>query len=73
MAVSQSMDISAVTPALLRHIDNQSTQTGDAVTVSVMRKAMDIQSQQAAALIESAAQAVPRPQAGPGQLIDVHA
>lgn len=67
------MDISAISPSLLQQIGNGATRTGDAVSISVMRKAMDIQSEQAMALIESAKAAAPAPQSGPGQLIDTHA
>ena len=67
------MDISAISPSLLQHIGNSATQTGDAVSISVMRKALDIQSEQAMALIESAKSVAPAPQSGPGQLVDTYA
>ena len=67
------MDISAISSSLLQNISNNATQTGDAVTVSVMRKAMDIQSAQAAQLIESVAQSMPDPAARVGRNIDVRA
>ena len=65
------MDISAISSSLLQNISNGASQTGDAVTVSVMRKAMDIQSAQAAQLIESVAQSMPDPAVRVGQNIDV--
>ena len=65
------MDISAVSSSLLQNISNNATQTGDAVTVSVMRKAMDIQAAQATQLIESVAQSMPDPAVRVGQNIDV--
>ena len=65
------MDISAVSSSLLQNISNSATQSGDAVTVSVMRKAMDIQAAHAAQLIESVAQSMPDPAVRVGQNIDV--
>ena len=65
------MDISAISGSLLQNISNSATQTGDAVTVSVMRKAMDIQAAQATQLIESVAQSMPDPAVRVGQNIDV--
>ena len=44
-------------------------QTGDAVAVSVQKKAMDIQQSQAQQLIQSVEQSVPQPQTS----IDVYA
>ena len=67
------MDISAISSSLLQNISNSASQTGDAVTVSVMRKAMDIQSAQAAQLIESVTQSMPDPAVRVGQNIDVKA
>lgn len=67
------MDISAVSNSLLRQIGNSATQTGDAVSVSLMRKAMDIQSSQATQLIESVAGSLPDPGTRPGSIIDVKA
>ena len=67
------MDISAISSSLLQHISNSATQNGDAVTVSVMRKAMDIQAAQATQLIESVAQSMPDPAARVGQNINVKA
>lgn len=67
------MDVSGISPSLLQQISNGATGNGDAVTVSVMRKALDIQSSQAAQLIESVAQSMPDPAARLGQRIDVRA
>jgi len=63
------MDISSVSSSLIQQISNTSTETGDAVTIKVMRKALDIQEQQAMQLIESAAQSSP----AKAQKIDVFA
>lgn len=65
------MDISAISSSLLQKISNSASQTGDAVSVSVMRKAMDIQSAQAAQLIESVTQSMLDPAVRVGQNIDV--
>jgi hypothetical protein len=56
-------------------LDQYSTRTGDAVTTATMKKAMDIQAQQAAQLIESARASAPQPQQPDhlGQNIDVSA
>lgn len=58
---------------MLRQISQDATVNGDAVSVKVLRKAMDIQSEQALALIEAAAQVAPQAGQGPGQLIDTFA
>lgn len=55
------MDISGVSSSLMQHIANGATQTGDAVSISVMKKALDIQAQQSSQLIESAVQSAPEP------------
>ena len=67
------MDISGISASLLQGISNGATQSGDAVTVSVMRKAMDIQASQATQLIDSVAQSMPYPAARVGQNINVKA
>ncbi|MCB1798526.1 MAG: YjfB family protein [Gammaproteobacteria bacterium] len=67
------MDISAVSNSLLRQIGNSATQTGDAVSISLMRKAMDIQSSQATQLIESVAGSMSDPGTRLGSIIDVKA
>lgn len=56
------MDISGVSSSLMQHIANGATQTGDAVSISVMKKALDIQAQQSAELIASVQQTAPAPQ-----------
>lgn len=73
MAANLNMDISNSTQALARQLASNSSPNGDAVSLSVMRKALDVQAQQANALIESVASAAPRPSEGPGQVIDTFA
>lgn len=73
MAASLSMNISSVPDSLLQHIGNSATQSGDAVAVSMMRKALDIQAAQATQLIEAAAQTAPSPSGSLGHNIDVRA
>ncbi|MDJ0740295.1 MAG: YjfB family protein [Gammaproteobacteria bacterium] len=65
------MDISGVSASVLQGIGNSATQPGDAVTISVLRKAMDIQASQAAQLIESVAKSMPDPASRVGQNVDV--
>jgi len=65
------MEISAISSSLLQQVSNSATQTGDAVTISVMRKALDIQSSQANQLIESVAQSMPDPGSRLGQNINI--
>ena len=67
------MDVSGISGSLLQQIGNGATQSGDAVTISVMRKAMDIQAAQATQLIESVAQSMPDPAPRVGQNINVKA
>ena len=67
------MDVSGISGSLLQQIGNGATQSGDAVTISVMRKAMDIQAAQATQLIESVAQSMPDPASRVGQNINVKA
>jgi len=67
------MDISAVSTSMLQQISNSATRPGDAVSVTLMRKALDIQSSQAAQLIESVAQSMPDPGSRLGRNIDVRA
>lgn len=73
MAVSLGMEISAIPNSLLQQINNSATQSGDAVAVTVMRKALDIQARQAAQLIQSVSQGTPDPASRIGQNIDVRA
>jgi hypothetical protein len=67
------MDVSGISGSLLQQIGNGATQSGDAVTISVMRKAMDIQAAQATQLIESVAQSMPDPASRVGRNINVKA
>ena len=67
------MDISAVSNSLLQQISNSATRTGDAVSVTMMRKALDIQSSQATQLIASVAKSMPDPGDRLGQNIDIRA
>jgi len=53
------MDISGVSPSMLAA--SGPVQTGDAVAISVQKKAMDIQSAQAQQLIQSVEESVPEP------------
>ena len=65
------MDISSVSGSLVQQINNNATQTGDAVSIAMMRKALDIQAAQASQLIQSAAQSMPDPGARLGQNVDI--
>lgn len=65
------MGISGISSSLLQQINNSATQTGDAVSIKMMREALDIQSAQAAQLINSVAESVPAPAKGSGQYIDI--
>jgi hypothetical protein len=65
------MVISGISSSLLQQINNGATQTGDAVSIKMMREALDIQSAQAAQLINSVAEGVPAPAKGSGQHIDI--
>jgi len=65
------MDISGISNSLLQQIGNGATQTGDAVSISLMRKALDIQSSQATQLIESVARSMPDAGSRLGQNIDI--
>lgn len=67
------MDVSGISGSLLQQIGNGATQSGDTVTISVMRKAMDIQAAQATQLIESVAQSMPDPASRVGRNINVKA
>ncbi len=53
------MDISGVSPSMLAA--SGSVQTGDAVSVSVQKKAMDIQASLAQQMIQSVEESVPEP------------
>lgn len=65
------MDSTGISNSLTQQINNSATQTGDAVSISLMRKALDIQSSQAAQLIESVARSMPDPDNRLGQNIDI--
>ena len=67
------MDISGISGSLLQQISNGATQNGDAVAISMMRKALDIQASQAGQLIQSAAQSMPDPGSQLGQNVDIRA
>lgn len=69
------MDISGVSNSMLQSIANTSTQNGDAVTVSVMKKALDVQEQQAAQMIESVKDSAPKQSEAKviGGIVDVKA
>ena len=65
------MDVSAISHSLLQQIANGATRTGDAVSITMMRKALDIQSSQATQLIESVAKSMPDPGSRLGRNIDI--
>ncbi|MCB1785595.1 MAG: YjfB family protein [Gammaproteobacteria bacterium] len=67
------MDISAISSSLIQQINGDATQSGDAVAISVLRKALDVQSTQAAQLIASVAASVPDPGSAVGHHVDVRA
>ncbi|MCP5305486.1 MAG: YjfB family protein [Chromatiaceae bacterium] len=67
------MDISAISSSLIQQINGDATQSGDAVAISVLRKALDLQSTQAAQLIASVAASVPDPASAVGHHVDVRA
>lgn len=67
------MDLSGISGGLLQQVANSSSQNGDAVTISVLRKAMDIQASQAQQLIDSVKQTAPSADGQVGQMIDVRA
>lgn len=65
------MNVSAISDSLLQQINNSATRPGDAVSISIARKAMDIQASQATQLIESVARSMPDPGRSLGQNIDI--
>ena len=68
------MELSGISSATLASISGTSTRNGDAVAISVLKKAMDIQASSAAQLIASAqssAPASPDPASSLGRHIDV--
>lgn len=71
-AVKLDMDISGISSASLQAIAGTSTQNGDAVSISVLKKAMDLQAAQASQLIQSVTQSTSPPELS-GQHIDIYA
>lgn len=67
------MELNALPDALLQQIAGGATQTGDAVAISVLRKALDLQAAQAGQLIAAVAASVPDPDNRIGRHIDVRA
>jgi hypothetical protein len=67
------MNASAIPDSLLQQISNGATRPGDAVSVTMLRKALDLQAVQAAQLIASVAQSLPDPAARIGRHIDIKA
>ena len=65
------MDISGVSNSLLQQISNGATQAGDAVSIKMLRKSLDIQASQATRLIESVAKSMPESGGRLGQHIDI--
>ena len=68
------MDLNGISSATLASISGTSTRNGDAVAISVLKKAMDIQASTAAQLIASAQASAPaKPDSGSsvGRHIDV--
>jgi len=67
------MTISGIPDSLLQQISNSATRPGDAVAVTMMRKALDIQASQATQLIQSVSQSSPDPSSRLGGNIDIRA
>ena len=65
------MEISAISDSLLQQISNGATRTGDTVSISMMRKALDIQASQATQLIKSVARSMPEQGSSLGQNVDI--
>jgi hypothetical protein len=65
------MDSTGISNSLIQQINNSATRTGDAVSITMMRKALDIQTLQATQLIESVARSTPDPTSRIGQNIDI--
>lgn len=53
------MDLNGISSATLASISGSSTRNGDAIAITVLKKAMDIQANNAAQLIASAQQSAP--------------
>jgi len=62
------MDISSLSSAAITSIANSATQNGDAVAITMQKKAMDIQADAAMQLIASAASVQTSPAATGGNL-----
>lgn len=67
------MTIPGIPDSLLQQINNSATRPGDAVAVTMMRKALDIQASQATQLIRSVSQSTPDPSERLGHNIDIRA
>jgi hypothetical protein len=67
------MTISGIPDSLLQQINSSATRPGDAVAVTMMRKALDIQASQATQLIQSVSQSTPDPGSRLGSNIDIRA
>lgn len=67
------MNVTAIPESLLQQIGNSATQSGDAVAISVMRKALDTQASQATQLIDAVAQSMPDPASPLGQNVNLRA
>lgn len=65
------MDISGISGGLLQQISNDATRSGDAVAVTLLRKAMDLHASQAVQMIQAVEQGMPDPSARTGQHVDV--
>lgn len=68
------MDLNGISSATIASISGTSTRSGDSLTISVLKKAMDIQADNAAQLIASAqasAPAKPDPGSAIGQNLDI--
>jgi len=65
------MDVSGISGSMLQQINNGATRTGDAVSITMIRKALDIQASQANQLIQSVADSMPEPGGRIGQHIDI--
>ena len=65
------MDVSGIYGSMLQQINNGATRTGDAVSITMIRKALDIQASQANQLIQSVADSMPEPGGRIGQHIDI--
>ena len=65
------MELNGIPSSLLQQIGNSATRNGDAVSVSVLRKAMDIQASQAAQLIAMVEQSAPSAEGRIGSNIDI--